>query len=615
MSNEITAYFKGRTGVAESVYQYDYGMVMVIDGLDFTNNFDCYFSTAGEDEAIPAIGSDNRVVIPNDCLTRAGDVTLHIPSHAGENDSEVEYVVTFKVIGRARPVDDGTAEEQSAISKAIALLNHTTSDVVERINAYLDENAAEPIQDWLDDHPEATTTVQDNSITMAKLSDGLQAKIDSISSDMKAAPFEHINNQDLLNCIYSWFDARNDLSYGNDSTTEHVAVDEDGYKEIDCSLFAWYVCMGIKYSDSIYGGGSNTPSYNYSYLWDGILDMAQEMGFDRVLANVQAKYCKEHGYLFEPHDDLSDLQYGDLLFYDNAIMPSYWENIGHVAVYLYTTTYGDVVVAEAREGNDGHAIFINNSFDTSRINYAARLPIYSLETIQQKNLIKNSIEIVKEFNTTLTSSYVLATCELSEPSVEGRLYTAVVKLSDALPNGYYVAVQLIGASALSARVLYDNENHTFQLPFKASISGATEMNVMLYAPTPSSQQLLNKLEFAGLYYGIHNLIVPTASTADVYDLLLAPSSVGTWTVGSNWKYRKYGRIVEVVLSGVLLTSSYTTVFSLPTGFRPSDSFYEIGVNGVGSGFPIFVSSSGNVQVCQAVGVAQGSGNAHFVFLT
>lgn len=178
MSNTITAFFKGRKGVCESVYQYDYGMVIAIDGIDFfTNDFDCYFSTTGQDEAIPVIGSDNRVAIPNECLTRAGDVTLHIPEHTGSNDSEVEYVVTFKVIGRAKPVDDGSAEEQSALSKAIALLNHTNSSVIETIDSYLDENAAEPIHDWLDEHPEATTTVQDGAISENKLETTLKNKI------------------------------------------------------------------------------------------------------------------------------------------------------------------------------------------------------------------------------------------------------------------------------------------------------------------------------------------------------------------------------------------------------------------------------------------------------
>lgn len=128
MSNTITAFFKGRIGVAESVYQYDYGLVLALDGIDdLPANFDCYFSTTGEEESIPAIGADYRIAIPNNALSRSGDVTLHIPQHSGTNDSEVEYVVTFKVIGRARPVDSSTPEEQSVISQALALVSSALS--------------------------------------------------------------------------------------------------------------------------------------------------------------------------------------------------------------------------------------------------------------------------------------------------------------------------------------------------------------------------------------------------------------------------------------------------------------------------------------------------------
>lgn len=128
MSNTITAYFKGRVGVAESVYQYDYGLVMALDGIDdLPANFDCYFSTTGEEESIPAIGANYRIAIPNNALSRSGDVTLHIPQHSGANDSEVEYIVTFKVIGRARPVDDGAEDAVTAISQAIALLTSAVS--------------------------------------------------------------------------------------------------------------------------------------------------------------------------------------------------------------------------------------------------------------------------------------------------------------------------------------------------------------------------------------------------------------------------------------------------------------------------------------------------------
>ena len=37
------------------------------------------------------------------------------------------------------------------------------------------------VQDWLEDHPEATTTVQDGSITLAKLASDVAAKINQVS--------------------------------------------------------------------------------------------------------------------------------------------------------------------------------------------------------------------------------------------------------------------------------------------------------------------------------------------------------------------------------------------------------------------------------------------------
>lgn len=172
MSNEITAYFKGRTGVAESVYQYDYGMILVFDGIDLPATFDCYFSNEGDEESIPVIGSDNRAAIPNSCLSVPGIITAHIPLQTGLNDSEVEYVVTVKVINRARPADNGTEEERSAISEAIAALNHNN----------LPGLVPDIVTDWLEDHPEATTTVQDGAITDKKLSSELKNCISPLSS-------------------------------------------------------------------------------------------------------------------------------------------------------------------------------------------------------------------------------------------------------------------------------------------------------------------------------------------------------------------------------------------------------------------------------------------------
>lgn len=74
-------------------------------------------------------------------------------------------------------------KEQMATGRLIAL-----------IQAYAP--AADPetitaaVQDWLDDHPEATTTVEDGSITMDKLASALAAKITGAEddiSDLKSA--------------------------------------------------------------------------------------------------------------------------------------------------------------------------------------------------------------------------------------------------------------------------------------------------------------------------------------------------------------------------------------------------------------------------------------------
>ena len=48
------------------------------------------------------------------------------------------------------------------------------------------EDVSAAVDAWLDDHPEATTTVQDGSITKAKLDASLQETVDDVG-DLKSA--------------------------------------------------------------------------------------------------------------------------------------------------------------------------------------------------------------------------------------------------------------------------------------------------------------------------------------------------------------------------------------------------------------------------------------------
>lgn len=165
MSNTITAYFKGRVGVAESVYQNDYGIVMAFDSIDLPAHFDCYFSRLNQEEALPGLGADNRVTIPNSILANPGNVTIHIPLHTGEDDSEVEYVIYFKVIGRARPIDDGTPTQMTAIERALALLSQPITNIEEIVNealSFTGDTFAEMKQELADDFAEYKGDVDDN---------------------------------------------------------------------------------------------------------------------------------------------------------------------------------------------------------------------------------------------------------------------------------------------------------------------------------------------------------------------------------------------------------------------------------------------------------------------
>ena len=165
MSNTITAYFKGRVGVAESVYQNDYGIVMAFDSIDLPAHFDCYFSRLNQEEALPGLGADNRVTIPNSILANPGNVTIHIPLHTGEDDSEVEYVIYFKVIGRARPIDDGTPAQMTAIERALALLSQPITNIEEIVNealSFTGDTFAEMKQELADDFAEYKGDVDDD---------------------------------------------------------------------------------------------------------------------------------------------------------------------------------------------------------------------------------------------------------------------------------------------------------------------------------------------------------------------------------------------------------------------------------------------------------------------
>lgn len=147
-NNVVTAILTNaqRTAKTRAIYQYDYGMVLRLEGVELPTAYEVHFSNSLSGETIPKIGNADGVEIPNNVLTSGANVYVWVYLHTGTDDGETVYHVQIPVtkrpeIGGAEP----TPAQVDVISEAIAALN----DGVERAEAAADgieETVAEALQ-------------------------------------------------------------------------------------------------------------------------------------------------------------------------------------------------------------------------------------------------------------------------------------------------------------------------------------------------------------------------------------------------------------------------------------------------------------------------------------
>lgn len=124
--NVITAAFGGMREVTTArLWQWDYGQILQITGLDLPQAFEVHFSNSRKSgETVTQIGADNQVTIPDMFLTSGADIYCFIFLHDGLTDGETEYVIKIPVRERPEPSDiEPTPEQQDVITEAIAALN------------------------------------------------------------------------------------------------------------------------------------------------------------------------------------------------------------------------------------------------------------------------------------------------------------------------------------------------------------------------------------------------------------------------------------------------------------------------------------------------------------
>ena len=126
--NIVTAAFTDGCMYEETLplYQWDYGQILQITGLDLPESYQVHFSNQRESgTTITMIGGASGVQIPDNLLQTGENVYAWIFLHSGDDDGETEYQIKIPVLLRPQPSDEEpTQTQQSAIDQAITALNN-----------------------------------------------------------------------------------------------------------------------------------------------------------------------------------------------------------------------------------------------------------------------------------------------------------------------------------------------------------------------------------------------------------------------------------------------------------------------------------------------------------
>lgn len=132
MNKSIVTFTRGTLAQATPLWQYDYGQVLEINGLDLPATYQVHFCNCTDTQTITVLGNADGVLIPDNLLQTGKTVIAYIYLHTGADDGETEYKITIPIRTRPAPSDiPPTPEQQSALDEAIAALNSAVENVEE----------------------------------------------------------------------------------------------------------------------------------------------------------------------------------------------------------------------------------------------------------------------------------------------------------------------------------------------------------------------------------------------------------------------------------------------------------------------------------------------------
>jgi len=167
--NVITANFSGGTSATTApLWQWDYGQVLCITGLDLPAAFEVHFSTnkTGGVSTV-AVGDDGQVTIPNVLLTIGKNLNAWIYLSDAQGEGETEYSILIPV--KARPMPETYDAEVSG----------EFDDVVRQVSEYAEQadQSAQAASQSATEAAEAADLLRNASATATTLMPGSPATV------------------------------------------------------------------------------------------------------------------------------------------------------------------------------------------------------------------------------------------------------------------------------------------------------------------------------------------------------------------------------------------------------------------------------------------------------
>lgn len=122
---------------APHVFQYDYGLMLVLDGVQLPADYEVHFSNKKHGVAKKAEVTENGVKIPDEYLRSGEDIYAWVYLRNGDEDGYTVYSIQFPVISRSVEQGDNiTPVEHNIIDEAIEALNEAVEQTEQNVLNY-----------------------------------------------------------------------------------------------------------------------------------------------------------------------------------------------------------------------------------------------------------------------------------------------------------------------------------------------------------------------------------------------------------------------------------------------------------------------------------------------